>query len=598
MTQKEVSKVELAIFSLLVVVAILIYLSKSGIQVTLGLKKAFLYILLPVGALFALLAKVGFYRMLSASSLSILKNVDGVFLVELDGKKYVVAGIRVASISDAAEAENAHRRVDKLPVLSSMASIVERSSLNIMYTLTISSKSIPRIVGDKVACMDVALILWSKYVGYKSIEEVSTALDIMLSIMSSFYPEFKFELISIRDLQAVLCPLYTHSQSLDFQSPIERFSLLLPLDIPAQKLSDIGGSRTVAPPPAPKGPAVSLGTCIPVISSPIDYLLPLQELLSHILIAGATGSGKTTLAKCLILQLTKLNVPVLVFDLHGEYRDLSGFMKLSIEDGSLKINLLANPFTGYSSEYAEFIVDVFTEVLDLTLPQSVMLSKTLEAVAKSDNPSIGKLVDAIESLSVKSYAEYETKMALLRKLTKFTRGQGAKLFSSGSIEWDVLSSKPCIIDLSTVFSSELRKLLVYLILRYIYDAIKLSGETANLRLAVLLEEVEKISPEYGQNDLSIIDYLVSEARKFGVCLIMTAQSLSRLSTAILQNTGTKVILRQASLDDIKVASKILAVSSSTSKMLVSLRAGWAFVKTIQAPAPVLIKTHYQPPEAS
>jgi|GEM_PF-3126779 len=587
---------ELAVLSLLVIIAIAVHLPK--LRMHIGLREALPYILLTLSALF-IFTLVKIYHTVPLLSFH-LRGVGDVAVLSIHGKKYVIAGIRVASISNQSEVSGDQQKyADKTPVLSSMIRIVERSSLNIAYMLMISPKRLLKTLGERVACMDIYLIMWSKYSSPRSVEEVSAAVDSMLSVMSGFYPEFEFELIPPEDIQRLVCPLMQSGTSLDASLINSRdLDLLLPLNASIPKLSDIGKFRTIAPPPKPTSPSISLGMCIPVISSPASYMVPISSLLSHVLIAGATGAGKTTIARHIITQLAKLNIPVLVFDLHGEYANIPGFTRLSVRDNTLKLDLLSNPFTECNDDYIDFLIDVFTEVLDLTLPQSVMLSKALEMVIKSDNPSIRGLVKAVESFKVRSYAEYETKMALLRKLTRLTRGQASEIFSSNPVNWKALSSGCCVIDLSSVVSNEVRKLLVYVILRYLYDAIKASGRLSGLQLAVLLEEVEKISPEYSSNDLSIIDYLVSEARKFGVCIIMTAQSISRLSTAILQNTGTKIILRQASLDDIKTASKVLAAPTSVSKMLVNMETGWALIKAPEAPSPTLVKIHNQSPEAS
>ena len=52
------------------------------------------------------------------------------------------------------------------------------------------------------------------------------------------------------------------------------------------------------------------------------FSLNLPELTRHMGIFGSTGTGKTTLAKNILKELTKQNIPFIVFDWEKNYRDL------------------------------------------------------------------------------------------------------------------------------------------------------------------------------------------------------------------------------------------------------------------------------------
>jgi ABC-type glutathione transport system ATPase component len=53
-----------------------------------------------------------------------------------------------------------------------------------------------------------------------------------------------------------------------------------------------------------------------------EFKLNLSELTRHVGIFGSTGTGKTTLAKNILRELIKKNIPFIVFDWEKNYRDL------------------------------------------------------------------------------------------------------------------------------------------------------------------------------------------------------------------------------------------------------------------------------------
>ena len=71
------------------------------------------------------------------------------------------------------------------------------------------------------------------------------------------------------------------------------------------------------------GPSI----CVGVMPTGDPLPLPLRQVAHNICIAGRTGSGKTTLAMSLALQLVRLGACVVVFDEKGTWRRLLGLRK-------------------------------------------------------------------------------------------------------------------------------------------------------------------------------------------------------------------------------------------------------------------------------
>jgi hypothetical protein len=150
--------------------------------------------------------------------------------------------------------------------------------------------------------------------------------------------------------------------------------------------------------------------------------IPFDKLNRHLVILGATGSGKTTTAKKIIKKVMKrMRIPVYVIDMHGEYSN-----DLDIEtikfDEKVSFNIF-DPWTLQPKKYLVFLVNTLKDILELSEPQAYLLLKSLEEEYQERGyfketkelpvpPDINDVLLRIQKLMPKSRFDYEIKVAL------------------------------------------------------------------------------------------------------------------------------------------------------------------------------------------
>ena len=89
------------------------------------------------------------------------------------------------------------------------------------------------------------------------------------------------------------------------------------------RISTIEDSITLPPPVKEESRGdIFIGDTRYLSQPSLKFSLNLPELTRHMGIFGSTGTGKTTLAKNILRELTKQRIPFIVFDWEKNYRDL------------------------------------------------------------------------------------------------------------------------------------------------------------------------------------------------------------------------------------------------------------------------------------
>jgi hypothetical protein len=166
--------------------------------------------------------------------------------------------------------------------------------------------------------------------------------------------------------------------------------------------------------------------------------IPFDKLNRHLIILGSTGAGKTTTAKKIIKKIMKrVQKPIYIFDMHGEYNDLSTnsfFEKFNKNNEKEKIEVIKfdektsfnifDPWTIPIKKYIIFLVNTLKDILELSEPQAYVLLRALEEEYKEKGyfeknrkelpipPDINDVIERIQKLQPRSRFDYEVKVAL------------------------------------------------------------------------------------------------------------------------------------------------------------------------------------------
>jgi len=123
------------------------------------------------------------------------------------------------------------------------------------------------------------------------------------------------------------------------------------------------------------------------------FSLNLPELTRHMGIFGSTGTGKTTLAKNILRELTRQKIPFIVFDWEKNYRDLIKENKevkiftVGTDISPFYFNYLKMPGGISYKEYVKNVVEVFNKPMSEELGQTAYCSRSSTGLPEKDLPT-------------------------------------------------------------------------------------------------------------------------------------------------------------------------------------------------------------------
>jgi|BEDMetMinimDraft_2_1075160.scaffolds.fasta_scaffold01751_1 Cdc6-like AAA superfamily ATPase len=314
-------------------------------------------------------------------------------------------------------------------------------------------------------------------------------------------------------------------------------------------------------------------------SKEIECGIANEDLEAHVGIFGSTGSGKTHTAKLLAKAISMKDYIVVILDWHGEYNDLKGFQEINPGESDISID----PLNGGD---LEITLDFLEEVLDLSEPQSFIISLVLRKISNKERLNIEELMRSLNSLEASDYWTREVKMALIRKLYNLTRCYRKGLFNSkedNSNLYDYIKqSKKIIINLNIIQNTRLRRIYALSILKLLYDWLKRD----KIKMVVIIDEAHNIFLE--KEDPLFTDRLISEIRKFGMSLIVITQSPSQIASSVLSNTNTKIIHSIKNEEDRRVLVNSTGLNNDIAHYLNKLEVGEAIIMGRKYSVPILV----------
>lgn len=358
---------------------------------------------------------------------------------------------------------------------------------------------------------------------------------------------------------------------------------------------------------------------IGVLEDGSEFRVSVDDLYRHAYVIGQTGSGKTTLLKLLTHRLAELGgASLVVIDPHGDMarelaEEISGSTYLHPIKSPFAINPLDLPKAEDRDHAVTIAVDVllgvFREVLKLmetAVNVKYLLQVILRALySKSDSPTMANLHDVIlalyegeldldvgdpewgRQLSALRRMHDQTFISALSRLEPYARDKLLlKLTSKTTVRFDEIMS-PGHVTLFAVPKSDLGESLARLVASTIL--MKLWFEVlTRARLGIERTPVFAVVDEFQfVSDLPIIDTVLSEARKYGLHLIIAHQHTSQLPRSLLQsvltNCAVKIVFMVGGHDVKKLSLIDAGFTESLSKVLTSLTTGKAVVKIAARP---------------
>ncbi len=288
------------------------------------------------------------------------------------------------------------------------------------------------------------------------------------------------------------------------------------------------------------------------------FWIPKQEINPHLIMSGTSGSGKTETLKVICHELTKQQIPLLIFDFHN---DFGRFAKNIIDEKSIRMHPLEILKEQKPKDVAYKVSAILKNSFkDLTTIQEGVIRKAIclfyqnSGISDLTKPNDGtyklkpfwefKRYFSMVSAEKRTVESIEIKLDILFDYEVFSQSDSA------SIDFDSLLKSNTVLQLKSAPSDEVKRIISELIISKLIQHSYLYEQTKEIRLYCVLDEAHRmVYPG------SPIETLFRESRKYGIGVILASQRASDFSENLLANAGTVITLKCNMIKDAKFIAK-------------------------------------------
>jgi hypothetical protein len=365
----------------------------------------------------------------------------------------------------------------------------------------------------------------------------------------------------------------------------------------------------------------------------------LHDLTRHVLVVGATGSGKTTTCLHLLSELARYDVPFLVIEpVNAEHDDYRALLRLPQLRDKLRIFTLGdedtapfrlNPFEiqrGVTvNEHISALLTAFKAAIPMWEPLPRLFLKALnrtyyhhgwtafrKPMGDASDPAFPTMRDFYRQLSqvVEGEIEHEGEVkgnirgASKLRIEALLEGSCGRILSARrSLPIETWMEQPTILELRHIGDDEDKALMIAFTLMAVNEYLdkgRPRGQKGQLHHVILIEEAhrllenvsEETSPEQantkGQAARAFARAL-AENRKYGEGIIIAEQLPTKLVPDVIGNTALKIMQRLTSADDRDVMGKAMKFDEFQQEHVVTLETGEAAVYGLDTKEPVLMQ---------
>ncbi|RLI93713.1 MAG: hypothetical protein DRO92_03805 [Candidatus Altiarchaeales archaeon] len=349
----------------------------------------------------------------------------------------------------------------------------------------------------------------------------------------------------------------------------------------------------------------------------IPVYININEMVSkHCAVLAMTGAGKSYSVGVLIEEIMDKDGSVVVFDPHGEYKNMSfedSDVRVFSTEGEDRIRIdvasfSATDFMNLIPDITETQRDLLEEVINLaekfyekydlnTILTILGILYDIKKGGKKDNDE-GEYIFPPELLKIMSKKVGITTIgALMRRINRLNR---MNLFDmeGTSLKEIVKRNQLTVIDLSDA-DERISEAIVSAISRNIFSSRKayMKGHDGiDIPTFIIIEEAHNFAPR-GMDERviisrSILKRIAREGRKFGVGLCIVSQRPNKLDADILSQCNTQIILRIVNPSDQEyIRQSVETVTEDIVRDLPSLGRGEAIItgSAINLPVPLKIR---------
>jgi len=325
-----------------------------------------------------------------------------------------------------------------------------------------------------------------------------------------------------------------------------------------------------------------------------------NDWIKHVLIVGASGSGKTNLCFQLLNNFLHKKKPFLVFDWKRNYRDILStkdsknvrIYTVGREIAPFKFNPLIPPPNTQAKTWVKKLIEMIAHATFCGEGVMYLLQKGLDETyekfglynnaAIEKYPTLHDLQETILNMNVKGRAA-GWMSSTVRALGSLTFGESGKVFDyQHDAHMVEILNNPVILELDALTNSD-KTFLVESLLLWIhhYRLSSPDGQREKFDHAIILEEAHHIIGKE-KSDLvggeAITDVIIREIRELGESVIIIDQCPSLLSLPARGNTWATFVLNLKDAKDVNSAASALLLEAADKKILGRLKTGQAVTK--------------------
>lgn len=363
---------------------------------------------------------------------------------------------------------------------------------------------------------------------------------------------------------------------------------------------------------------------------------PYSEALfkQHVLIAGPTGTGKTTTTFHLLSRLRQAGVPFLVIEpakteyrrlLEAEgYEDLMVFTPGNETIAPFRLNPFEPPAGIYLQTHIGNLVAVFLASFNLWGPTPYVLEQCIYRVYTAKGwdlvtggnerdgrsaryPTLTDLFQSIDGvvdeLRYSKDTAQEIKAALKVRVNSLRLGgKGLLLDTRRSYPFAEIMSRPVVFELEHIGDDEEKAFIIGLLLTRLYEEHVARGvdDDGPLRHVTVIEEAHRllqdVPPTVGHEVANVrrkavetFINILSEIRAYGEGLVIVEQIPSKLARDAVKNTTTKIAHRTVSTEELALMAGVMGMDERQARRMLTLNNGEAAVFSLGDDHPVLVQ---------
>ena len=361
--------------------------------------------------------------------------------------------------------------------------------------------------------------------------------------------------------------------------------------------------------------------------------VPVVTLNRHALVAGTTGSGKTTTCMHILSQLWERGVPFLVIEpAKTEYRALldsplaENLQVFTLGDEGVSCFRL-NPLEILPGVRVETHISYLRACFEAALPTFGVLPSLIEEslhnvfqdkgwsltdrgqAEERIMPTLGDLYfEVIRVTEGRGYSEktlQDIRAAASGRIGSLLRGsKGHMLNNRRSIPMQALMTRPSVLELESLNDEE-KALVMLFLLTFIREYCRATRTDSRLQHVTLIEEAHRVmgaTPHATDREVSadtraeavgMFSAALSEMRAFGEGLIIAEQIPGRLAEDALKNTNIKIVHRLPGQDDREALGATMNITPEQGLYLAKLPPGQAalFIEGYEKPTFVLVPNY-------